>query len=169
MDLAKRTANLSTAKRLKVGAILVKNDNIIGFSYNGTPSGWDNNCEERVWMPPDAGGWLDVDQIEKQWPYEEYSDEISSEFIGRYKLQTKQEVSHAEENLIMKLSCSPESSEGSVMFVTHNPCYVCSRLIYGAKINHVIYDQDYRDSSGLDFLKKCGIKVEKYEERYRTI
>jgi dCMP deaminase len=128
MDVAKRTAELSTATKLKVGAIIVKNDNIIGFSYNGTPRGWDNICE--------------------------YIDPV----IG---LKTKPEVSHAEENLILKLACSHESSEGGIMFVTHNPCYVCSRLIYGAKITKVYYDQDYRDSSGIKFLQDCGIPVVK--------
>lgn len=126
MDVAKRTAELSTATKLKVGAILVKNDNIIGFSYNGTPRGWDNVCE---YNDPEIG------------------------------LKTKPEVSHAEENLIMKLSCSHESSEGGIMFVTHNPCYICSRLIYGAKISKVYYEKDYRDSSGINFLENCGIPV----------
>lgn len=129
MDVAKRTAELSTATKLKVGAVLVKNDNIIGFSYNGTPRGWDNVCE--------------------------YIDDK----IG---LKTKPEVSHAEENLIMKLSCSHESSENGIMFVTHNPCYVCARLIYGAKISKVYYENDYRDSSGIKFLMDCGIEVKKY-------
>lgn len=129
MDVARKTAELSTAKKLKVGAILVKNDNIIGFSYNGTPRGWDNVCE--------------------------YDDPV----IG---IKTKPEVSHAEENLIMKLSCSHESSEGGIMFVTHNPCYVCSRLIYGAKISKVFYEKEYRDPSGLKFLNDCGIEVVKY-------
>jgi dCMP deaminase len=77
-------------------------------------------------------------------------------------LKTKPEVLHAEENLILKLSCSHESSEGGIMFVTHNPCYVCSRLIYGAKITKVYYEQEYRDSSGIDFLNKCGIEVIRY-------
>ncbi len=129
MDVAKRTAQLSYATKLKVGAILVKNDNIIGFSYNGTPRGSNNTCE---FIDPEIG------------------------------IKTKPEVSHAEENLIMKLACSHESSEGGVMFVTHNPCYVCSRLIYGAKVSKVYYDQEYRDSSGIDFLNKCGIEVIKY-------
>lgn len=129
MDVARRTSELSTATKLKVGAILVKKDNIIGFSYNGTPRGWDNICE---YIDPEIG------------------------------IKTKPEVSHAEENLIMKLSCSHESSEGGIMFVTHNPCYVCARLIYGAKISKVFYENDYRDSSGIKFLLDCGIEVEKY-------
>jgi dCMP deaminase len=45
MEVAKTFANLSTAKRLQVGAIVVKDDRIISIGYNGMPSGWDNNCE----------------------------------------------------------------------------------------------------------------------------
>ena len=154
MNVAFLTANLSTAKKLKVGAVLVKNNNIIGFSYNGTPRGWDNNCERKEYMDCDAGGWLDIDEIVNKWPFQD-------EQGRRYKLITKPEVSHAEENLILKLSRSAESSDSSVMFVTHNPCYICSRMIYGAGIAEVYYANDYRESSGIDFLKKCGIKVEK--------
>jgi dCMP deaminase len=46
MDIAKRTAELSSAKRLQVGAIIVKNDRIVSIGYNGTPSGWTNVCED---------------------------------------------------------------------------------------------------------------------------
>ena len=41
-------AELSTAHRLKVGALIVKDDRIISIGYNGMPSGWDNNCEHTV-------------------------------------------------------------------------------------------------------------------------
>lgn len=151
MDIARRTSELSTATKLKVGAILVKNDNIIGFSYNGTPRGWDNICEERIWMHPDAGQTHSPQEIEKMWMYTENGE--------RYALKTKPEVSHAEENLIMKLSRSNESSDGGTLFVTHNPCYICSRLIYGAGIQKVYYENEYRDSSGIEFLRKCNIEI----------
>ena len=49
MDVAHRFAQLSTAKRLQVGAIIVKDDRIISIGYNGMPSGWDNTCEDRVY------------------------------------------------------------------------------------------------------------------------
>jgi dCMP deaminase len=45
MEVAKTFANLSTAKRLQVGAIVVKDDRIISIGYNGMPSGWTNECE----------------------------------------------------------------------------------------------------------------------------
>lgn len=157
MDIAHRTADLSYAKKLKVGAILVKNGNIIGFSYNGSPSGWDNNAEDKVFVSMEDAVSLDYPELYKKYPY---SEMLSGDII-RFDLKTKPEVSHAEENLIMKLSKSTESSDGSSMFVTHNPCFVCSRLIYGAGVKEVYYSFDYRDSSGIDFLRKCGIKVEK--------
>jgi dCMP deaminase len=46
MDIAHRTAKLSRARRLQVGAIIVKDDKIISFGFNGTPKGMDNNCED---------------------------------------------------------------------------------------------------------------------------
>ena len=157
MDVAKRTAELSYATKLKVGAILVKDDNIIGFSYNGTPSGWDNEAENRIYVSMEDAINLDYPELYKKYPY---SENIKGENI-RFELKTKPEVSHAEENLILKLSKSNESSEGGVMFITHNPCYVCSRMIYGSGISEVYYAEEYRDSSGIDFLLKCGIKVKK--------
>lgn len=46
MDWAKRAAELSHAKRLHVGAVVVKDDTVISYGYNGMPAGWDNNCED---------------------------------------------------------------------------------------------------------------------------
>lgn len=46
MDVAERFAQLSSAQRAKVGAIIVKDKRIISIGYNGMPSGWDNECEE---------------------------------------------------------------------------------------------------------------------------
>ena len=115
MDVAKRTAELSYATKLKVGAILVKDDNIIGFSYNGTPSGWNNVAENKIFVSLEDAVSLDYPELYKKYPY---SEKIKDEVI-RFDLKTKPEVSHAEENLILKLSRSNESSEGGIMFVTH--------------------------------------------------
>lgn len=132
MGIARDAAQLSYAEKLKVGAILVKNNNILGFSYNGSPAGHSNVCE--------------------------------TIFDG--ELKTKPNVSHAEENLLLKLARSNESSEGGVLFVTHNPCFTCSRMINAAGIVKVIYENEYRDSSGIQFLLDCGIQVEKYRKKY---
>lgn len=72
---------------------------------------------------------------------------------------TRPEVLHAENNALMKLCQSHESSTGSVLFTTLSPCFSCSILIYQAGISEVIYKEEYRDTSGIDFLKKCGVQI----------
>lgn len=145
-------AELSTARRLKVGALVVKDDRIISIGYNGMPKGWDNNCESAEYMNSDAGGWLDPDEVESQWP------EVDS--TGRYRLKTKPEVLHAETNAIAKLARSNESGLDADLFVTHSPCLDCAKLIYQAGIRRVYYSVNYRDDAGINFLKSSGIQVE---------
>lgn len=170
IDVAHRTAQLSYAKKLKVGAVLVKNDNIISFSWNGTPRGWDNNCEDKVWFDEDGGPFLDPEYIEKTWPYVEYSDvkfsnESEPTIIGRYHLKTKSCVTHAEEAMLMKVASSDQSSDGASLFCTHSCCMSCAKLIYGAKIKDFYYAEEYRSSDGIKFLKECGINVYKVERK----
>ncbi len=158
MDVARRFAELSSAKRLHVGAIVVKDDRIISIGYNGMPAGWDNECEDKEWMNHDAGGWLNPDEIEAQWPYVEYNEEAEEEY--RYRLKTKQEVLHAESNAIAKLARSNESGLGSDLFVTHSPCIECAKLIFQSGIRRVFFGDQYRDDAGVRFLKASGIEVE---------
>jgi dCMP deaminase len=154
MDVAKRFAQLSTAKRLQVGAIIVKEDRIISIGYNGMPAGWDNNCEDKEYMSIDAGGWINPDEIEMMYPYEENG--------RRYKLKTKDEVIHAEANAIAKLAKSSESGQDSIMFLTHAPCIHCAKQIYTAGIKTVYYEVPYRSTDGIDFLQKCNVNVWRY-------
>ena len=131
MDIARRTAKLSHARRLQVGAVIVKDDKIISIGYNGMPAGWDNDCEDQV--------------------YEQDGFHIT--------LITKPEVLHAETNAIAKLARSNESGLDSDMFVTHAPCLDCAKLIYQSGIKRVFYSEAYRDDAGMQFLKKSGIDV----------
>ena len=132
MDVAERFAKLSSAVRLQVGAIVVKDDRIISIGYNGMPSGWDNACEEVV--PPNE--WVEFEQ-----------------------LKTKPEVLHAESNAIAKLAKSSESGLGATMFVTHAPCIDCAKLVYQSGIDTVYYKNDYRSTQGLEFLTKSNVDV----------
>lgn len=132
MDWAERTAQLSHARRLHVGAVVVKDDTVISYGYNGMPAGWDNDCEDQI--------------------YHEDGFHIT--------LKTKPEVLHAESNAIAKLAKSTNSGMGATMFVTHAPCLDCAKLIYQSGIGHVLYRNSYRDSSGVTFLEKSGIKIE---------
>ena len=131
METAQTFAELSHARRLKVGAIVVKEDRIISIGYNGMPAGWDNNCEEE---------FLHED--------------------GSTTLRTKPEVLHAETNAIAKLAKSNDSGSGATMFITHSPCIECAKLIYQSGIDHVVYMQKYRDDAGVEFLKQSGVTVE---------
>jgi len=131
MKTAEVFAECSTATRLHVGAIIVKDERIISIGYNGTPSGWDNNCED-----------------------------IKINNDGDYVTVTKPEVLHAETNAIAKLAKFNGSGSGSVLFVTHSPCLDCSKLVFQSGISTVYYRNSYRDNAGVDFLNKAGVKVE---------
>jgi len=130
MDVAERFAKLSLARRLHVGAIVVKDDRIISIGYNGMPSGWDNDCEDKVWTQD-----------------------------GNYTLKTKPEVLHAETNAIAKLAKSTESGANATMFITHSPCLDCAKLIFQSGISSVFYRDSYRSEDGIQFLTKSGVTV----------
>ena len=161
MQVAETYAKLSTARRLQVGAIMVKDDRIISIGYNGMPSGWDNNCEDKVW-DKGAGGWLSPEEIEAQYPYEEFHPDAGR--TVRYGLKTKPQVLHAEANALAKVARSPESAEGSVLFVTHAPCIECAKLIYQSGIDKVYFRNYYRDNAGIEFLKQAGVTVNQLED-----
>ena len=122
LRIAQEWGKLSYCKRRQVGAIIVKNNMIISDGYNGTPTGFDNQCEDE----------------------------------NNY---TKWYVLHAEANAITKVSASTQSSEGSTLYVTLSPCTDCSKLIHQAKIKRVVYNEQYKDTSGLEFLEKAGVEV----------
>ena len=163
MKTAKIFAELSSARRLHVGAIVVKDDRIISIGYNGMPAGWDNDCENKEYMGGDAGGWLSPEEIYEQWPFEEEDIDPDLGYARRYALKTKPEVLHAESNAIAKLAKSNDSGEGADIFITHAPCIECAKLIYQSGINGVYYSENYRDDSGIEFLKKSGVNIEKLD------
>mgnify|MGYP003350321666 CR=1 FL=1 len=149
MDTAIRFSALSTARRLKVGAIIVKDDRIISIGYNGMPPGWTNICEDEIVDP--KGDWKrQLDKIHDVWE--------------SYRLVTKPEVIHAEANAIAKLAKSSESGNGSTMFLTHAPCIDCAKQIFTAGIKLVHYRTDYRSDAGVVFLQQCGVEVAKYSK-----
>jgi len=158
MQVAETYAKLSTARRLQVGSIIVKEDRIISIGYNGMPAGWDNDCEDKVW-DNGAGGWLDPDTFNETYPYEAWHEKAERKV--RYGLKTKPEVLHAERNALDKLAKCNESGLGATMFITHAPCLECAKSIYGAGIAQVFYGTDYRSEEGLYFLKRCGVDIKK--------
>ncbi len=139
MNAALGYAECSTARRLKVGAVIVKDDSIISIGYNGTPPGWDNNCEDLI------------DDFDTDGNY-----------LGQ-RLKTKPEVIHAEANAIDKLARKRGDADGAAMFCTHAPCFPCALRIFGAGIRELYYKDVYRSIEGVEFLAKAGVKVEKFD------
>jgi dCMP deaminase len=140
MATAKIFAELSHARRLHVGAIVVKDDRIISIGYNGMPAGWDNNCEFD-WTDPQT---------------------------KQTSLVTRPEVLHAEANAITKLAKSNDSGFGADIFITHAPCVECAKLIFQSGVSRMWYGSEYRDDSGIRFLERSGIQVTKVENNETT-
>jgi dCMP deaminase len=122
LKMAKEWAKLSHCKRKQVGALIVKDRMIISDGYNGTPTGFENECEDEAHF-------------------------------------TKWYVLHAEANAIMKVASSTQSCSGATLYITLSPCTECSKLIHQSGIKRVVYDKAYKDSSGLKFLARAGVKI----------
>ncbi|RZJ35717.1 MAG: dCMP deaminase family protein [Flavobacterium sp.] len=122
LRIAKEWGQLSYCRRKQVGAIIVKDRMIISDGYNGTPSGFENCCEDETGM-------------------------------------TLWYVLHAEANAILKVARSTQSCEGATLYITLSPCRDCSKLIHQAGIKRVVYQNGYRDTSGLEFLVRAGVEV----------
>jgi len=122
LKMAYEWGKLSHCKRKQVGALIVKDRMIISDGFNGTPTGFDNCCEDK--------------------------DGI-----------TKWEVLHAEANAILKVAASTQSTQGATLYITLSPCIQCSKLIFQAGIKRVVFANKYKDTSGIDFLEKAGVKI----------
>jgi len=135
IKMAQVWAELSHATRKKVGALIVKNNTIIADGFNGTPSGFENECEYAV--HDEAGNFIDY--------------------------MTKWYVLHAESNALAKVAKSTQSSDGATLYITYSPCADCSKLILQAGIKRVVYYEEYRDTNGLDFLRRAGVEIKKID------
>jgi dCMP deaminase len=123
LEIAKKISELSHAKRKKVGSIIVKDSVIISDGFNGTPTGFENNCED----------------IEGN---------------------TKWYTLHSEANAIMKLvRIGGTSAIGATLYITLSPCKECAKLILQSGISKVIYLEEYKDISGVTFLKDSNINI----------
>jgi dCMP deaminase len=127
LRIASEWSKLSYCQRKKVGAIIVRDRMIISDGYNGTPSGFENCCE-------DENG------------------------------ETNWYVLHAEANAILKVAGSTQSCDNATLYITLSPCKECSKLIHQSGIKRVVYQNGYRDTSGIDFLVKAGVKVNQIED-----
>ena len=155
MQIAYQISKLSYAERRKVGCIIVKDEQIVSFGYNGTPHGFNNECEETLvetqnYENPDHALHL----------IEEHGYVCENGCCTKETQTTKREVLHAESNALMKISKSTLTSKGSILYTTTSPCFECAKLIIQAGVEKVFYCEGYRDLSGISLLKKAGIIVE---------
>jgi dCMP deaminase len=127
LKMANTWASLSHCNRKQVGALIVKDGMIISDGYNGTPSGFDNCCED--------------DEGNTHWY-----------------------VLHAEANAILKVSKSTNSALGSTLYLTLSPCKECAKLILQSGIHRVVFQNRYKDDSGINFLQLAGVDVEQIED-----
>lgn len=143
MKMAKIWATNSFAFRTKVGALIVKDGMIISDGFNGTPHGFENECEEFV-----PCGYTCTNIFGQD-----------CEHCKEHKLKTKPYVLHAEANAILKVAKSTNSTDGATLYCTMAPCLECAKLIIQAGIIRLVYSEPYRDTSGIELLKRAGIQI----------
>lgn len=176
LDIAEVWSKNSRARRAKVGAIIVKDNMIISDGFNGTPSGFENDCEEvagcnkhkditpgqkcaqEYLIPTSTCISPSSSQLCKRIAYYNFPDDCIN--CPHAILKTKDYVLHAEANAITKLAKSGNSSDGATLYVTMSPCVECAKLIIQAGIKRVVYREKYRITDGIDLLERAGIKVE---------
>lgn len=139
MDVAQLTAKQSHGIRAKVGSVLVTENGASVVGCNGLPKQLGNDLEYRVCDP--AGEYEDSD--------------------GKYKLVTRNEVTHAELNTVLKCAKEGISTVGSTIYVTLSPCSACATMLVAAGVKRVVYLNEYRDTQGLYLLKQCGVIVDR--------
>ena len=111
MEIAYSVAKLSYAERRKVGAVIVKDNQIVSFGYNGTPHDFENECEETITRSVDNPGHKEILEG-KGYTCDDHTCS---------KVVTKGEVLHAESNALSKIAKSTLSSDGATLYTTTSP------------------------------------------------
>lgn len=148
MKIAEIISELSYCQRNKVGAIFVSDHRILAEGYNGTPSGFENCCEDSDFKLTGVS----------------LMEDGSAAMEGNMKFITRPEVLHAESNALMKIAKSTNSSISATLYTTLSPCVECAKLLIQAGIERVVYKVLYRDDSGVVLLRKARIIVQSIED-----
>ena len=132
MEVAELAARRSTCLRRNVGAVVVLDKRIIATGYNGAPRGI-MHCEER-------GGCL--------------REKMGIPSGERHELCM---ALHAEQNAIIQAASMGQSIEGSTIYVTHQPCVICAKMIINAGIRRIVFEFPYPDELSRDLLAEAGV------------
>lgn len=132
--MATLVSKRSTCKRRQIGAIIVKDKQVLSTGYNGAPRGLPH-C-------------LDVGCLR---------DELGIPSGTRHEICR---AVHGEQNAIVQCARHGVSTKGGIIYVNVNPCTICAKLIINAGISRVVYKSAYSDNEGLLLLKEAGIQVD---------
>ena len=135
MQMAELTAKRSTCLRRNVGAIIVKDKHIIATGYNGAPKGLPH-CEE-------LGGCL--------------RQKLGVPSGERHELCR---ALHAEQNAIIQAATLGQSIEGATIYVTHQPCIICAKMIINAGISSIVVRSGYPDKMAEDMAREANLRIE---------
>ncbi|MCQ2547592.1 MAG: dCMP deaminase family protein [Clostridia bacterium] len=134
MDMAELTAKRSTCMRRQVGAVIVKDKHVMATGYNGAPMGI-KHCDER-------GGCL--------------RQQLNVPSGERHELCM---ALHAEQNAIIQAARLGQSIEGASIYVTHQPCAICAKMIINSGIDKIIVREGYPDDLAKSILEEAGKHV----------
>jgi len=138
MDITSLVARRSTCMRRQVGAVMVKEKNILATGYNGTPSGI-THC--------DVTGCL--------------REQLNVPSGERHELCRGL---HAEQNAIIQAARHGVNISDSVLYCTNSPCIICTKMLINAGIRKVVYLEGYSDSLSLEMLEEAEIETLSFAE-----
>lgn len=139
MQLAETVAEWSSCfqQNRHVGAVIVKDKRILTTGYNGAPAGLKSCAERGVCLRRERN-------------------------IASGTMQEVCYAVHAEQNAIIQAAKLGISLEGSVMYVTHQPCVICTRMIINSGVKKVIYKSGYPDEFALQLFSASDVELVKY-------
>lgn len=138
MDITRLVARRSTCMRRQVGAVMVKEKNILATGYNGTPSGI---------MHCDVTGCL--------------REQLNVPSGERHELCRGL---HAEQNAIIQAARHGVNISGSTLYCTNSPCIICTKMLINAGIRKVVYLEGYSDNLSVEMLGEAGIETLSFAE-----
>jgi len=189
MKTAHIWAEQSYCKRRQVGAVLEKDGRILATGYNGTISKMSNECEDKYYECPNCNTKKSklydlVDLPKQDITYPLYMEITSNckqcntplmTFMSNSRtleerhsevmitLETNEFTVHAEQNIITFCAKNGIPTNGTTLYITTSPCKQCAKLIAQSGIKSVVYDEEYKDKSGINFLKEVGVNTSKYK------
>ena len=140
MEMAELTAKRATCSRRQVGAVIVRDNRAVATGYNGAPRGL-AHCEEK-------GGCL--------------REKLGVPSGQRHELCR---ALHAEQNAIISAASMGNAIEGGTIYITHQPCVICAKMIVNAGIRRIVVREGYPDELSMEILDEAGLTVERLGEK----